>query len=85
MWVVGKNRNVLRLSLRSAQGLPLSAVYFGDIERFQDYFAGKFGDRAVSLAQEGRENPIRFAMVYVPKPDTYREMENLQFEIKYYR
>jgi single-stranded-DNA-specific exonuclease len=85
MWVVGKNRNVLRLNLHSAEGLPLTAVYFGDIEGFCTYFAEKFGQAAVDLAMEGRENPIRLAMVYVPKIDTYRETENLQFEIKYFR
>jgi single-stranded-DNA-specific exonuclease len=85
MWVVGKNRNVLRLNLRSAEGLPVSAVYFGDIEGFQSYLVEKFGQQALGLAMEGRENPIRLALVYVPKIDTYREQENLQFEIKYYR
>jgi single-stranded-DNA-specific exonuclease len=85
MWVVGKNQNVLRLSLRSAQGHVIQTVYFGDIEAFRSYFAGKFGQEALTLAMEGRENPIRLAMVYVPKIDTYRETENLQFEMKYYR
>jgi single-stranded-DNA-specific exonuclease len=85
LWVVGRNQNVLRLNLRSAEGVPVSAVYFGDIEAFESYVSEKFGKEALALAMEGRENPIRLAMVYVPKIDTYRETENLQFEMKYYR
>jgi single-stranded-DNA-specific exonuclease len=85
MWVVGKNQNVLRLNLRSSGGHRITAVYFGDIGAFQSYIAGKFGRGALTLAMEGRETPIRISMVYVPKIDNYRDQENLQFEIKYYR
>jgi single-stranded-DNA-specific exonuclease len=85
MWIVGKNQNVLRLSLRSQQGQPFSAVYFGDIEAFQSYLVGKYGQEALSLAMQGQENSILLTMVYVPKIDTYRETEKLQFEMKYYR
>ena len=34
MWIVGKNQNVLRLSMVSADGKPVSAIYFGDIDTF---------------------------------------------------
>ena len=34
MWIVGKNNNVLRLSLISPYGTPINAIYFGDIESF---------------------------------------------------
>lgn len=34
MWIVGKNNNVLRLSLISSYGTPINAIYFGDIESF---------------------------------------------------
>jgi len=84
MWTVGKNQNVLRLSMCSEYGQPLSVVYFGDISEFETYITSQFGQDALLRAGQGRENAIRLAMVYVPKIDTYRDSESLQFEMKYY-
>ena len=41
-FVVGKNQNVLRLNLLTAAGEAVSAVYFGDIEAFKEYYAEKY-------------------------------------------
>lgn len=84
MWTVGKNQNVLRLSMCSEYGQPLSVVYFGDISEFETYITSQFGQDALLRARQGRDNAIRLAMVYVPKIDTYRDSESLQFEMKYY-
>ena len=85
MWVVGKNQNVLRLSLVSEQGMPVSGVYFGDIADFEDYLAEQFGAEELEKARRGRENAIRISAVYYPKINRYRDSESLQFEIQYYR
>jgi single-stranded-DNA-specific exonuclease len=85
MWIVGKKQNVLRVNLRSPKGRMVSAIYFGDIGKFQQYIAEKFGRGALINAMDGHPNPVRISMVYVPKIDTYRGGEDLQFEIKYYR
>lgn len=85
MWIVGKNQNVLRLSMVSEHGTPIAGVYFGDIVAFMDYMREQFGQDNVELALRGRENRIRLSVVYVPQLNTYRESESLQYEIKYYR
>ena len=85
MWVVGRNRNVLRMSMVSENGLPISVVYFGDIPEFQNYITERFGREELELAMGGRENKIVLSMVYFPKIDSYGGTENLQFEMKYYR
>ena len=85
MWVVGKNQNVLRLSLVSEQGMPASGIYFGDIAAFEDYLAEQFGAEELEKARRGRENAIRISAVYYPKINRYRDSESLQFEIQYYR
>ncbi len=85
MWVVGKNQNVLRLSLMSEQGTPVSGIYFGDIVAFEAYLAEQFGAEELEKARRGRENAIRISAVYYPKINRYRDSESLQFEIQYYR
>ena len=50
MWCVGKNQNVLRLSLVSSDGRPISAIYFGNIELFMDYLREKYSSEDVELA-----------------------------------
>ena len=85
MWVVGKNNNVLRLSLISSYGTPINAIYFGDIESFFDYIRQRFGSNALEDAQRGRFNNIVLSVVYSPKINVFRENESLQFEIQYYK
>jgi single-stranded-DNA-specific exonuclease len=85
MWIIGKNQNVLRLRMQSKEGVPVSAIYFGNIDAMQTYITEKFGEQALALALQGRENPVELTVVYVPKIDTYHERESVQFEIKYYR
>lgn len=85
MWIIGKNQNVLRMTLISEQGRPLSAIYFGDIETMQTYLVEQYGEQEVEKAFHGRENSMQISIVYSPKINTYRDSETLQFEIQYYR
>lgn len=85
MWLVGKNQNVLRLSLLSGQNRPIQAVYFGDTEAFQSYIREKFGEEALYNAMHGWENAICLSIVYTVKMDRYQDREQLQYTISYYR
>lgn len=85
MWIVGKNRNVLRLSLMSEHGTPAAGIYFGDIDAFMAYMRAQFGEAAVEAALHGRENTLRLSAVYAPKRNVFRGEETLQIEIQAYR
>lgn len=85
MWIVGKNQNVLRMTLISKQGRPLSAIYFGDIEAMQTYLMEQYGTQEVDKAFHGRENSMQISIVYSPKLNTYKDSETLQFEIQFFR
>ncbi len=85
MWIMGKNRNVLKLSLITAQGKPVSGIYFGDIDLFSAYLEEKFGKEQVEAAFEGKENDIEMSFVYYPKINSFRGVDELQFEIQYYQ
>ena len=85
MWLIGKNRNVLRMSVLSEYGQPVPVIFFGDVETLFAYFTEKFGQEEVENALHGRKNRILFSMVYTAKIDFYQGNENLQLEMKYYR
>ena len=85
MWIVGKNQNVLRLSLLSEHHTPVSGIYFGNVTDFLTYMTEQFGAGAVEAAMHGRENEIRLSVVYVPKINEYHGQESVQIEIQAYR
>ena len=85
MWIVGKNKNVLKLSLILASGSSATGVYFGDVEDFCHYLEEKFGKLQVENAFLGRSNDISLSVVYYPKINAFRGIEELQFEIQYYQ
>ncbi|MBQ8518022.1 MAG: single-stranded-DNA-specific exonuclease RecJ [Agathobacter sp.] len=85
MWVMGKNNNVLKLSLVTAQGKPVSGIYFGDVDAFCNYIECKYGKKQLEAALSGRENDIVLSLVYYPKINSFRGVDELQFEIQYYQ
>ena len=40
---------------------------------------------AVESAKNGQSNNIQIAIVYCPKINIFRDTQNLQFEIRYYK
>lgn len=83
--IVGKNQNVLRLTLETNYGETISAVYFGDVEGFLDYYRNKFGEAEVTAAFSGKNNKILLQIVYYPEINMYNGMENVQVIIRNYR
>lgn len=84
-YIVGKNQNVLKLNLRTADGKQIPAVYFGDIEAWKTYYSGKYSKQEVEAALGGRENAIRMSVIYYPEINDYQGVENVQLVIRNYR
>ena len=83
--VVGKNQNVLKLTLRAEHGKAISAVYFGDVEAFREYYGRKYGENEVQQAFLGRTNAIRMSVIYYPEVNRYQGNESIQIVIKNYQ
>lgn len=83
--VVGKNQNVLKLILRTEHGCVISAVYFGDVDAFREYYSKKYGENEVNQAFLGRKNEIRMSVVYYPEINRYQGNESVQIVIKNYQ
>ena len=65
---MGKNRNVLKLTLEDAQGFCYPAVFFGKAEKFMDFL--------------GKKDII--SIVYYPEINSYMGREEVQFVISSY-
>jgi len=85
MWIMGKNRNVLKLSLITRDGMSATGIYFGDVENITNYLEEKFGKDQCQAAFDGKENKLQISMVYFPKINNFRGVEELQFEIQLYK
>jgi len=85
MSVIGKNQNVLRLTLETNYGETVTAVYFGDTEKFLDYYREKFGIEQVEAALKGKNNKILLQIVYYPEINMYNGIESIQMIIRNYR
>ena len=83
--VVGKNQNVLKLTLKTERGKSISAVYFGDVEEFREYYGRNYGENEVQQAFLGRTNGIRMSVVYYPEINRYQGNESIQIVIKNYQ
>ena len=82
---MGRNQNVLRLTLETIYGETVSAVYFGDVEGFLNYYREKFGNEEVEAALFGKNNKILIQIVYYPEINLYNGIENMQIVIRNYR
>ena len=83
--VLGRNQNVLRLNLLTASNENVTAIYFGDIDLFREYYRQKYGQQELELAFAGKPNQIRMQIVYYPEINTYNGNETVQIIVKNYR
>lgn len=84
-YIVGRNQNVLKLSLVAEDGMRVSAVYFGDIDAWKQYYAKKYGEQELVRAFRGQENSIRMSLVYYPEMNEYQGKRNVQLVIRNYQ
>lgn len=83
--ILGKNRNVIKLQVLGAAGTVMEAMYFGDVERFQEYLREKFGHTETEKLFQGRENAVILSLAYYPGINEFRGNRTLQIVIQSYQ
>lgn len=84
-FVLGINKNVLKLNLESKSGITIEAIYFGDIEKFQKRLVDKYGNSELEKLFKGIENSINIDILYNPGINEYMGNSKLQVIIQNYR
>ena len=85
MWIIGKNKNVLKMGLRDESSHTTEGLYFGDIQQALGYLEEKSSPAAVSNLLRGRymsADPLYADILYYPQINTYRGIEEIQVIIK---
>ena len=81
MRILGKNRNTLKMQVRSQHGTVMDALYFGDIEQILTYIIQKYGESETEKCFQGQENAVTLSFIYYPSVNEYRGRKSLQMII----
>lgn len=83
--VLGVRRNVLKLRVADEAGYEMDAMYFGNIQDFNEYLSSHFGQNEVEWMYQGRKNSIRMSLTYYPDINEFRGVKTLQLIIQNYQ
>ena len=82
MGIFGKEKNVVRLKLKSQHGTNIDGVYFGDPQKLEVAIAEKY-DRmtAQSVLAGARDTGVKLHFSYYPDLNVYQGMESIQLKV----
>lgn len=83
--ILGANKNVAKYTVADADGCRYELIYFGDIEAFNTYLAGRFGQAAAANLYRGHGQEIQLSVVYYPEINEFRGNRSIQMVMKYYQ
>ncbi|CAI3194118.1 single-stranded-DNA-specific exonuclease RecJ [Clostridium neonatale] len=83
--ILGKNRNVLKLKLKSNSDKIFDGIYFGNIEEFEQTVCDKYNSEELSKLYDGIFNDIKLDFVFYPNINEYNGNVSIQIVIQNYR
>lgn len=81
---IGKNRNVVKMSVMGPEGIIMDALYFGDTDVFFDFLEEEYGRDNVAAALRGIRNTIDIGVTYYPQINEFQGKRSLQIVIQNY-
>ncbi len=81
---IGKNRNVVKMSVMGPEGVIMDALYFGDTDVFLNFLEEEYGRDNVAAALRGMRNTIDLAVTYYPQINEFQGKRSLQIVIQNY-
>lgn len=83
--ILGKNRNVLKLKLKTKLNRTLDAIYFGDINEFEEEIKDKYGKEELEKLYDGVYNDVEMDLVFYPSINEYNGNTTIQIIVQNYR
>lgn len=84
-FILGKNRNVIKLKLKTKYGKNIDGVYFGEANEFEERIVDKFGKEELEKLYDGVYNDVSLDLVFYPNVNEYNGNTSLQVVIQNYR
>lgn len=81
--IFGKNRNVLRLLVRTPEEKDIELIYFGGPDKFFQGLCEKYGEQAKEDTLQGI-GEYDISVAYLLNVNTYQGRVSLQYELKYF-
>ena len=82
---LGVNKNVLKLILENKNKSVVEAIYFGDIDNFENLIVTNYGRTQLENIYKGIDNNINIDILYYPSINEYNGKTNIQITIQSYR
>lgn len=83
--VLGKNKNVLKFILENQQNKNIEAMFFGDLEHFEQSVEDCYGRAELDNLYRGIDNKVKMDLLYYPSINEFRGNVNLQITIQSFR
>lgn len=80
--ILGKNRNTLKLKVENQYGKKMDALYFNQVDEFNEYLSEKYGNNEVDKIYKGIPNEIKISVVYYPNINEYNGVKTPQIIIQ---
>ena len=82
--VIGKNQNVLKMDVCSDTHTMMEAMYFGDIQAFDDFVEDIYGKDMKEKMYAGRGSQVELALTYYPSLNVYMGHKKIQIVVTGY-
>lgn len=83
--IIGKNKNVFKARLQNESGHRMDGIYFGDVNKIQEYIIEEFGAEEYEKMLRGEQNAVDLAFTYYPTINEFRNTKTLQMVLQNYR
>lgn len=82
--IIGKNKNVFKAKVQNQRGERIEAIYFGDVNAFQEFLVCEYGENEYENMLKGEKNAIDIAFTYYPSINEFNGRKTLQIVIQNY-
>lgn len=81
--VLGKNQNVLRLTI-TEENNPSSytAMIFQNVDRFEEIISDKYGQESLQALYNGKQSEVMLDIIFYPEQNEFNGMKSLQIIIQ---
>lgn len=85
IWILGKNRNVMKLRVEDESRTEIDGIYFGNVKDMCEYITAKFGKESYEQLLRGYGREIVMAFTYYPAINEYQGVKTPQIVIQNYK